>query len=86
MSTPKTVVPRGSVAPRPHRTMDITGSDGFFEDAQTTPRILPAIPATRALPGDHPPLAALAALVAAQLTRGPPAECLQVDMRTRSSS
>ena len=83
--TPKTVVPRGSVAPRPHRTMDITGSDGFFEDAQTTPRILP-IPATRALPGDHPPWAALAALVVAQLTRGPPAECLQVDMRTRSSS
>ena len=35
----------------------------------------------------HPPWAALAALVvAAQLTRGPPAECLQVDMRTRSSS
>ena len=35
---------------------------------------------------DHPPLAALAALVVAQLTRGPPAECLQVDMRTRSLS
>ena len=30
--------------------------------------------------------ATLAALVVVQLRRGPPAECLQVDMRTRSSS
>jgi hypothetical protein len=61
--------------------MDITGSDDFFE-AVSPDGELYRVPRSQARL-----FAALAALVvAAQLTRGPPAKCLQVDMRTRSSS